>query len=166
MVQLLQPILRKANLPHQKQNVERDDIGIVRMTTELVMIFRTSRACFHVFITRLKKPDMSPLSIMSKFDPQTMKPVKRCSFLDPKKRSAPVDLATSPGILKTTNSDGTDYHQERVLVKPQPLGDLHGIVEVFNAQESKTKSGDRPQRSRTRSMKQNTQNDDDVVDLI
>jgi hypothetical protein len=121
----------------------RDAQGIVRQATELDQLFRLARADFHVFITRVKLPLVSPPNLGFQFDPETMERAKVIPVSGQHAGSPVVDLAISPGLLKAGNSDGSNYHHERVLVKLQALCDLQPMLRFLEERRMSVEEGGR-----------------------
>lgn len=119
-----------------------DALQIVRQASELDDIFRKSKADFHVFITRVKVPLVTPPSFGFAFDPETMECTKDFPDFPRGNSTQTVDLAVSPGIFKAGNSDGANYDSERVLVKLQALCNLQAILEVVGVSEAVQGVGD------------------------
>ncbi len=116
----------------QVQDMHHDALNIVQRAAELDKIFRLSKADFHVFITRVKLPLVQPPSFNFRFDPETMERITTIPVPDPEPI---VDLAVSPGILKSGNADGANYGSERVLVKLQALCNLKPVLDLFSVDE-------------------------------
>ncbi|KAK4154994.1 hypothetical protein C8A00DRAFT_13908, partial [Chaetomidium leptoderma] len=123
-------------------DMRQEMLGILQKASQLAGIFRTSKADFQVFITRVKLPLVKPPSFGFPFDPETMECVKDLRGF-PQGDSAPVvDLAVSPGIFKVGNSDGENYDSERVLVKLQALCNLQTVLGFFHRDEEHQEPSD------------------------
>ena len=130
-------IVTSPTLSHgQVHDMQQDSLSIVQKAAELDKIFRLSKADFHVFITRVKLPLVRPPSFGFEFDPETMERVTTIPVPYPANLAEPiVDLAVSPGILKSGNADGANYGSERVLVKLQALCNLKPVLDFFSGGE-------------------------------
>ena len=122
--------------PEQVHDMQQDALSIVQKAAELDRIFRLSKADFHVFITRVKLPLVRPPSFGFEFDPETMERFTDMPLPDlANTTERVVDLAVSPGILKSGNADGANYGSERVLIKLQALCNLQPTLDFFFADE-------------------------------
>ncbi|GAB1319159.1 hypothetical protein MFIFM68171_09369 [Madurella fahalii] len=154
------------------QSMLHDGLEIVRNAAELDKIFRTSKADFHVFITRVKLPLLSPPSFGFRFDPETMKLTENVPFVGRYRSTNQgmiVDLAISPGILKAGNSAGENYESERVLVKLHALCNLQEMLEHWGEPQEEMKDGRRQQAGRneeTVRVKEEESCTDNDVDMI
>jgi hypothetical protein len=117
---------------HVVPGLQQDLYDIVQNAAHLAGIFRISKADFQVFITRIKLPLVKPPSFGFPFDSETMELVKDVPIFQPNNFAPVVDLAISPGILKTGNADGTNYGSERVLVKLQTVCNLRPLLEFLH----------------------------------
>ncbi|KAH6632065.1 hypothetical protein F5144DRAFT_649466 [Chaetomium tenue] len=112
--------------------LQQDLHGIIRNAADLAGIFRASKADFQVFITRIKLPLVTPPGFGFPFDAETMELVKDIPRVPTNGFSPVVDLAVSPGILKSGNADGVNYGSDRVLVKLQTVCNLRPILDFFH----------------------------------
>ncbi|KAH6856362.1 hypothetical protein B0I37DRAFT_443043 [Chaetomium sp. MPI-CAGE-AT-0009] len=128
---------------HTVPGLQQDLLRIIREASHLAGIFRASKANFQVFITRIKLPLVTPPSFGFPFDAETMEIFKGVPLLETEGSTPVVDLAVSPGILKTGNADGTNYNSERVLVKLQTLCNLRRVLELYGygAEQQVRRSG-------------------------
>jgi hypothetical protein len=124
-------------------SMQQDASGILHKAAELDRLFRLSKADFHVFITRIKLPLVSPPSFGFVFDPETMERIRAVPGMQPANSEPTVDLAVSPGILKAGNADGVNYGAERVLVKLQALCDLQAVLALFDTAGEAQSSGNK-----------------------
>jgi hypothetical protein len=136
---VLEPVTR-GDISH---DMHRDAQEIMRQATELAALFRLSRADFQVFITRVKPPLVDPPKFGFKFDSETMEQVKIIPISGQHASDPIVDLAVSPGLFKAGNSDGSHYHQERVLVKLQALCDLQPTLRFLEERRMSVEEGGR-----------------------
>jgi hypothetical protein len=119
----------------------QDALEIVDKAAELDGIFRTSKADFQVFITRLKLPLVVPPGFAFAFDPKTMECIKNITLPNTGNATRTVDLAVAPGIFKAGNSDGVNYESERVLVKLRALCNLNATLECIFEEDDVTDEG-------------------------
>ena len=136
MVDSLKTIASSAISHGQVEHMRQDATGIMHKAAELDKIFRLSKAHFHVFITRVKLPLVSPPKFNFGFDPETMECIETIPISDLDGSVPAVDLAVSPGIFKAGNADGANYGTERVLVKLRALCHLQATMEFFGETQS------------------------------
>lgn len=117
---------------HVVPDLQQDLHGIIQNAAHLAGIFRASKADFQVFITRIKLPLVTPPSFGFPYDAETMELVKDIPRIPTNGFSPVVDLAVSPGILKSGNADGANYSSHRILVKLQTVCNLRPILEFLH----------------------------------
>lgn len=131
LLNLLAALMSLTKSEDQKSRAFKDLLEIVQQAAELDQISRMSKADFQVFITRLKLPLAQPPKFGFDFDPETMECIKIIP-LPSRSRNAPiVDLAVSPGNLRSGTSDGAHYNSERVLVKLQALCNFQSTLDLL-----------------------------------
>ncbi|KAL2257317.1 hypothetical protein VTK26DRAFT_339 [Humicola hyalothermophila] len=167
MLKLLMPFLSLGEPEHGKSLAFVDACQIVQEAIEMDSIFRMSKADFHVFITRLKLPLVSPPKTGFGFDPETMECTRSIPPL-PRQSGDSVptaDLAVSPGILKAGNADGAHYDSERVLVKLQALYNLKAMLKIVAGDGEEMQDGRSTQYETEAFIKQKPGSDDEVCML-
>lgn len=169
MLDALKAITPSTMSQDKLHHMGRDASSILKKAVELDQIFRLSKADFHIFITRVKLPLVSPPGFGFTFDPETMERVNGLPTFGQNDSESIVNLAVSPGIFKAGNSEGANYASERVLVKLQALCNLQTVLESFES-PAKTPQITIKEDPDTEKMpvfiKKEETEDDDEVDMV
>ena len=110
--------------------VNADALEIIEAAADLDEIFRSSKAHYTVFLSNVEPPYTPPFFDYA-FVPEMMVYALQTGSNGCHQSEASqltVDLAVSPGLIKSGDSNGTNYNTERVLIKLETVCNINDVL--------------------------------------